>query len=77
MASHAPVDAAFLGRASTTELGERVQVAGELAWIGSESRISYQNKDGAAKTVASTETMVLRRDAEGWKIAHIHWSSGD
>jgi ketosteroid isomerase-like protein len=21
------------------------------------------------------ETMVLRRDADGWRIVHIHWSS--
>jgi ketosteroid isomerase-like protein len=25
--------------------------------------------------MASTETMVLRSGADGWKIVHIHWSS--
>ena len=24
----------------------------------------------------TTETMILRRDRSGWKIVHIHWSSG-
>ena len=25
--------------------------------------------------IDSTETMVLRKAADGWKIVHIHWSS--
>jgi len=25
--------------------------------------------------LVSTETMILRKNADGWRIVHIHWSS--
>lgn len=71
---HAGADAAFLAGATVEAISARVEVVGELAWIASESRIRYR-KDGVAKVLASTETLVLRRTPEGWRIAHVHWSS--
>jgi ketosteroid isomerase-like protein len=74
LTEHAGADAEFLRDATIVPLARRVDAAGELAWVASESRIEYPY-EGATKRVLSTETMVLRRDAEGWKIVHIHWSS--
>ncbi|WP_379655388.1 nuclear transport factor 2 family protein [Pseudoxanthomonas sp. UC19_8] len=47
---------------------------GELAWVGSESEL-HASKDGKPLTLLSTETMVLKRGTQGWRIVHIHWSS--
>lgn len=71
---HAISDAAFLGGATITPKQRTAQVYGDTAWVGSESEIrAGQGKD--AKTLLSTETMVLRRVSGAWKIVHIHWSS--
>lgn len=71
---HAISDAAFLGGATITPKQRSAQVYGDTAWVGSESEIrAGQGKD--AKTLLSTETMVLRRVSGAWKIVHIHWSS--
>ena len=32
-------------------------------------------QEGKTITLLSTETMVLKKTAQGWKIVHIHWSS--
>lgn len=71
---HAVSDAAFLGSATVTTKQRTTKVYGDTAWVGSESEIgSGQGVD--AKTLLSTETMVLRRERGAWKIVHIHWSS--
>ena len=71
---HAISDAKFLGGATITPKQRSAQVYGDTAWVGSESEISaVQGTD--AKTLLSTETMVLRRTSGAWKIVHIHWSS--
>jgi ketosteroid isomerase-like protein len=31
--------------------------------------------DGKPLDLITTETMVLTREPEGWRIRHIHWSS--
>lgn len=71
---HAISDAAFLGGATITPKQRRTQVHGDTAWVGSESEIAT-GLGAEAKTVMSTETMILRRQAGTWKIVHIHWSS--
>lgn len=71
---HAISDAAFLGGATITTKQRNAQVHGDTAWVASESEIT-SGQGEAAKTVLSTETMVLRRQAGAWKIVHIHWSS--
>lgn len=47
---------------------------GDVAWIASEGRTTGQF-NGRAVDRLTTETMVLRRQADGWRIHHIHWSS--
>lgn len=71
---HAISDAAFLKGAHRQLLRQRARTAGEFAWVGTESELHAQ-KDGKPVTVQSTETMVLKQTADGWRIVHIHWSS--
>ena len=71
---HAISDAAFLKDAHRQLLRQRARTAGEFAWVGTESELHAQ-KDGKPLTVLSTETMVLKQTADGWRIVHIHWSS--
>ena len=71
---HAVSGAAFLKGAHRQLLRQRARVAGEFAWVGTESELHAQ-KDGKPLTVQSTETMVLKQTTDGWRIAHIHWSS--
>lgn len=74
LAEHAGADAAFLRDARSEPLARRSGASGELAWVASESRVHHR-KDGVEKESLGTETMVLRRGEDGWKIVHIHWSS--
>jgi ketosteroid isomerase-like protein len=74
LSSHARADAEFLKGAQITLQHRRAQASGDLAWIASESRIRAA-KGTEALLIDSTETMVLRRTGEHWKIVHIHWSS--
>jgi ketosteroid isomerase-like protein len=74
LAEHAGADAAFLGQATVRRLHRSARTAGALAWVATESDIATQ-RDGKPVHVRSTETMVLRRTAAGWRIVHIHWSS--
>jgi len=71
---HAKHDAEFLKDAHVQLKRRTARVSGELAWIGSESEL-HTTKDGKPLTLLSTETMVLKRTAQGWRIVHIHWSS--
>jgi uncharacterized membrane protein len=71
---HLKSDAAFLYGADVTLRSRSGDVAGDLAWIASESAIT-RNVDGNPLSIVSTETMILRDTPEGWRITHIHWSS--
>ena len=74
MGGHATHDAEFLKGAHVQLKQRTAKVAGELAWVGSESEL-HTSKDGKPVTTLSTETMVLKRGKDGWRIVHIHWSS--
>ena len=71
---HAISDAKFLEGTHRQLLRRRARTAGDLVWIGSESDL-HAKKDGKPLVLLSAETMVLRQTPEGWRIAHIHWSS--
>lgn len=71
---HAISDAKFLEGTHRQLLRRRARAAGDLVWIGSESEL-HAEKNGKPLVLLSTETMVLRQTPEGWRIAHIHWSS--
>ncbi len=74
LGGHAKSDAAFLKAAHTTLKRRTANASGDLAWVASESEI-HATKDGAMTMIASTESMVLQKSDQGWKIVHIHWSS--
>ncbi|SJZ62159.1 YybH family protein [Novilysobacter spongiicola] len=71
---HAISDAAFLGKATVTPVRRQGWVRGDVAFVGSESEIKT-GEGSQAKTLLSTETMLLQKQDGNWQIVHIHWSS--
>lgn len=72
--SHAMADAAFMQTAQQQLRYRQARAEGNVAWVGSESMLRTV-KDGKEVVILSTETMVLRKGQDGWRIIHIHWSS--
>lgn len=70
---HLKSDAEFLKNANVAVLSRTGSVAGDLAWIATESQL----ETAGAKPLdfRTTETMVLKRTPDGWRVTHIHWSS--
>jgi limonene-1,2-epoxide hydrolase len=73
-ASHLPADIAFLQTARVTLKSRHAWSAGDSAWVLSESQTDTERK-GRPVSQASLETLLLVKTAQGWRIAHIHWSS--
>jgi ketosteroid isomerase-like protein len=74
-AGHLPADMAFAG-ATRREIGdESVLVRDDIALYTAGSRTTGEFR-GRAIDSRGAETMVLIRTPEGWRIRHIHWSSG-
>lgn len=71
---HAISDAQFLKGTHNQLKRRQARIAGDLAWVGSESEL-HASKDGNPLTLLSTETMVLKKAGADWRIVHIHWSS--
>ena len=71
---HMKSDMAFLAQMGHDQISQAASEQGDTAWIVTESRIygRYKEKD---IDIVSTETAVLKRGADGWKIVHLHWSS--
>ncbi len=69
-AHHLRADLAFLAKARVRILEQAASAEGAFAWVATRSRIVSPPTD-----LIGTETLVLRRTAEGWRIAHVHWSS--
>ena len=74
MSSHAIADSLFLGKAKSQLRYRQAHAQGDMAWVGTESELqSIEN--GKPLSLLSTETMLLKKTAQGWKVVHIHWSS--
>lgn len=71
---HLSSDAAFAAASEATMARRSGWADGHVAWITSEGRTTGQF-NGRAVDRLTTETMVLKRHADGWRIHHIHWSS--
>ena len=71
---HAIADAAFMQKAQMQLRYRQARVDGNMAWVASEGLLQA-SRDGKPLAMLSTETMLLRKGAQGWKIVHIHWSS--
>ncbi len=74
MGNHAIADALFLGNAHVALERRTARIDGNTAWVASESEI-HASEDGKPLTLLSTETMILHKSTDGWRIVHIHWSS--
>lgn len=74
LGGHAKSDAEFLKKAEHKPGHRTARASGDLAWVASDNDMVIQ-QDGKPVTIASAETMVLRRTGGDWKIVHIHWSS--
>lgn len=74
VAGHLPADIAYLKAVRDVVAARRGGAAGGLAWIATEGRAQGRYHDKAVDR-RTTETMVLRRTTQGWRIVHIHWSS--
>lgn len=74
MGHHAIADSLFLGNAHVGLQRRTARVDGDTAWVASESEI-HASEDGKPMTLLSTETMILHKSVDGWRIVHIHWSS--
>jgi len=73
---HLAADIAFLKEVSSTTLREQLTMSGGMALYTREYR-SRGTWRGRAIDSTGTETLVLVRIREGWRIRHIHWSSRD
>jgi ketosteroid isomerase-like protein len=74
LAVHAPADAQFIEDGQGHERLEQGQRRREPRLGRQPLRVRIR-EGGQTAFIDSAETMVLRRDAAGWKIVHIHWSS--
>lgn len=71
---HLGADVAFAAASEATVARRAGWADGDIAWVTSEGRTTGQI-NGRAVDRLTTETMVLKRHAGGWRIHHIHWSS--
>lgn len=74
-AEHAAADAAFAQAVPSAIVRRTGRTSGDTAWILTEGRATGTFRSRSVDRV-TTETMLLRRDRGGWRIVHIHWSSG-
>jgi mono/diheme cytochrome c family protein/ketosteroid isomerase-like protein len=73
-AHHMKSDMAFLHDTQYTVLRQTGDRVGDLAWVASEASITGRSGDRSV-ALMSTETLVLKKAAKGWRIVHVHWSS--
>ena len=73
-AHHLAADAAFSQAVPGVRHHRSGEAIGEIAWIASEGHTTGTYKDKPVDRL-TTETMILKRVGDSWKIVHIHWSS--
>lgn len=71
---HLPADLKFMQAIEYKLERQTGDTVGDLAWVASEARLSG-TREGKPVDLVSTETLVLKKAAAGWKVVHIHWSS--
>jgi hypothetical protein len=74
VAGHLPADIAYLRGVRQTIVERTGTAQGGFAWIATRGRALGTFHDHPVDR-ETTETMVLRRTPQGWRIVHIHWSS--
>lgn len=74
-AGHLGIDIEFAGGTERTVLSERVRTSGDdMALYLAEYRATGTFR-GEQIDSRGTETLVMERGPDGWRIVHIHWSS--
>lgn len=71
---HLEADSAFAAVTRDAVTRRSGDASGDVAWITSEGRTTG-TFNGRPVDRITTETILLRRHADGWRIQHIHWSS--
>lgn len=71
---HLPADIEFARAVKSKQSVLRVSLSGNVPWVSSTS-ISRGQFEHRQISSDGAELIVLRRAANGWKIAAIHWSS--
>lgn len=71
---HLPSDLTFMSAMRYQLKRQTGDAVGDLAWVASEATLAGES-GGKAVDLVSTESLVLKKSAAGWKIVHIHWSS--
>jgi ketosteroid isomerase-like protein len=72
---HLRSDIAFATAVKSELVRDAVMLSGDVALYTREYRARGRYRDRDVDSVG-TETMVLVKTLAGWKIRHIHWSSG-
>jgi ketosteroid isomerase-like protein len=75
VAAHLPADAQYSKAMEETVVGRENAVSGAVAWVITDGR-TRGTYEGRPVDRATTETMILHRTPAGWRIVHVHWSSG-
>jgi ketosteroid isomerase-like protein len=70
---HLPADMDYLKSRTQTVLSRASGDDGNIAWVATESR--SRTAGSTSQESIGTETMILRRNDDAWRIVHIHWSS--
>jgi ketosteroid isomerase-like protein/mono/diheme cytochrome c family protein len=73
-AHHLGADLEFLRTVKARLQRQSSNTVGDLAWVASESRLTGTTNDRPVDLL-STETLVMQRTSDGWKVVHVHWSS--
>jgi uncharacterized protein (TIGR02246 family) len=73
-AHHLPADMNYAKALPSARESVRVVVRGDAAWAIGTSRTTGTYRDREVNS-AGAELMVLTREAAGWRIRAIHWSS--
>lgn len=71
---HLGSDAKFLKTVKHRLLSRSGDAASDWAWVATEADFSGIADHKPVSTVG-TETMILRKRPQGWRITHIHWSN--
>ncbi|MBA4000496.1 nuclear transport factor 2 family protein [Brevundimonas sp.] len=71
---HLPADMAYAAATRSRVTRRAAWVEGDIAWVLTEGRTSG-TFNGRSVDRLTAETMILHREADGWRIRHIHWSS--
>ena len=74
-AGHLAADMAFLQAVKQEIITFHIEVSGEMALYTSQSRSTGEFR-GRAIDSRGLETISLQLTSDGWRLRHIHWSSG-